>query len=97
MMVPAQAVQVSVSVPVLESGPQTPCFKFTLIGGRQKKHYRGCTGAILVYEAVKMKTIQSIKVDSDTVEMVLFLTMVNDGKWLNSDRPVCVLAHPWIR
>lgn len=29
MMVPAHAVQVSVSVPVLVSGPQTPYFKFT--------------------------------------------------------------------
>lgn len=95
MMVPAHAVQVSVSVPVLESGPQTPCFKFTLVGGRQKKHYRSCTGAIPVFGTVKMKTIQSLKVDSDTVETVLMLT--NDGKWLNSGGPVCVLAHPWIR
>lgn len=95
MMVPAHAVQVSVSVPVLESGPQTPCFKFTLVGVTQKKHYRSCIGVILVYKTVKIKTIQSVKVDLDTVEKVLMLT--NDVKWLNSGGPVCLLAHPWIR
>lgn len=41
MMVPAHAVHVSVSVPVLVSGPQIPCFKFTCQAkGNQKLHNR---------------------------------------------------------
>lgn len=38
MIVPAHAVQVSVSVPVLVSGPQTPYFKFTCQAGEGKKN-----------------------------------------------------------
>lgn len=39
MMVPAHAVHVSVSVPVLVSGPQIPCFKFTCQAeAKQKLH-----------------------------------------------------------
>lgn len=39
MMVPAHAVHVSVSVPVLVSGPQIPCFKFTCQAeGKQPLH-----------------------------------------------------------
>lgn len=36
MMVPAHAVHVSVSVPVLVSGPQIPCFKFTCQAERKQ-------------------------------------------------------------
>lgn len=42
MMVPAHAVQVSVSVPVLVSGPLTPCFRFTCQSERKRKTLKLC-------------------------------------------------------